>query len=474
MWRKKVRRRALFLALVGFGAGCASGPVELLDELEAEVASCGSGARCAADGIEAVQAQDFSSAMAFFHRGCRLGEVLACRRLGDGYARGDGGVVDLEVAGKLYGWSCVEGDGPACHSLGELERLRAGQGDMQRAKRAFERACQVGEPTGCHDLALLNLREGGDEPRSQEEAAQVFEELCVAGLWPACTNFAYLLAIGRGVARDQSRALALFEKACRGAREWQAHPLAPLASGGSADEEPELFTMSQFDAEAPCGQLEVLATGSFEERVIAAFAAEQADLISCYEGIRQSDKSDKEQVGRITVQAKVGVDGDGEGLEIAADTLGEEAVASCVEQAMRRHLVDGAAGEGRFLVDFDLSFIHSPTRQNDEDEEVGCDPKEVRRALEEASAPIQSCGRRYLEEPQGAPGVVMARWSFGGDGQLQNLKMISTLEDRPTLQCLRSTLEEMEIESFDSGGCPVQAPFVFTRGDRLHFTVILR
>lgn len=92
-WTRKEMQRFICLGLVllGLGAGCASGPVELLDELGVGEADCDSRAECTAQGDEALKEQDFVQAMAFFHQGCRAGETSACRRLGDGYARGDGG-----------------------------------------------------------------------------------------------------------------------------------------------------------------------------------------------------------------------------------------------------------------------------------------------------------------------------------------------------------------------------------------------
>lgn len=472
--KRKVEKTILFaLALIGLGAGCASGPAELLDELVVEEVACGSGARCAAEGIEALQQQDFVQAMAFFHQGCRAGETLACRRLGDGYARGDGGVVDLEAASNLYGWACFKGDGPACHSLGELERLRAGAGEQERARAAFVRACEVGEVTGCHDQMLVALEMADQaEQEKQEEAAQLFEELCRGGFLPACTNFANLLARGLGVAgKDHRQALVIFEKTCARAQSWQEHPLAPLAKR-PPEKEPELFRTSQYDGEAPCRQLEALATGSFEERVITAFAAEEEALLKCYAEAREPER---EQVGRITVEADIGADGQGRALKIVSDTLGKEAVRSCVERSMGRHLIEGGAGEARYQVRFDLSFIHGPSKAEAEEEAPpGCDPREVRRALEQVTPDIQQCGRRLLAAPEGEPGVVLVRWSFGQDGRIESMVKNTTLEDEETLQCLQSRLQEMAIPPFDRGGCPVQAPFVFSRGERLHFTLISR
>lgn len=196
--------------------------------------------------------------------------------------------------------------------------------------------------------------------------------------------------------------------------------------------------------------------------------------MSCYEEVQEPDR---EQVGRIFIKVDIGADGQGRAFEVAADTLGEPAVRSCVEQVMNRHLLDDVNGEARFQVQFDISFIHSPKEPSDVDpegESPGCELDELPRAYEQVEPGIGRCARSMLEGPDGEPGAVLISWKFGQDGRVRDMVKTSTLENIEVLECLEAALNEMVISPYQSGFCCALLTLVFDREVGVYFSIVLR
>lgn len=471
------------------GCATATGPTELLEQMEVDDARCRPGARCAELGLDASQEGRFDEAMAYFHRGCQLGEVVACRRLGDAYALGQPGDSDLRRAAALYRWNCEQrDDGASCHSLGELYRLQAWPGSLPADEGAnFRRACELGELTGCHDGAVLLLLGDDVDDEVEEAAAEIFEETCRRGLAPGCTNLAYMMAAGRGTARDHGQARQILEEQCRLDDAWVSHPLASIPTAESEDEsdgeelDKEVYAVTEYSPEAACAHLEVLAVGSFEERVIAAVDAERDELRRCYDRARPEGE---DQVGRLIFEASVSIDGAGNEPRIVEDTLGFDEVRQCAQRAMSRHLDDGG-DDGPYRSRWGISFIHPPqtpppataadqSEDGDDDNYQGCRPEDVQEAVGGVVEGVRRCGREHLDLNSDDPGAVMVRWNFTPSGRVNQISTIATVVDPGLIDCLDIALRTMEIPAFDGGLCPVQAPFVFSRGDELHFSIISR
>lgn len=452
-------------------AGCASpGPVELLDDWDTgEPASCSGGSTCLEQGVEASQKGRFDEAEPMLLEACREGELEGCRRLADAYAMGALGEGQWERAAALYRWSCEKrDDGQSCHSLGELIRRGVVDDGRQSALGYFEDACRLGESAGCHDRAVMWIESDDVDEAAEERAVEIFRRRCDDGLSAGCVNLAYMKAAGRGTARAHGEARELFGRECEeGDKRWERAALAGAFSPTEAA--PDAYAVTAYRPVVACEQLEVLVVGGFEERVIAAFDAERDALQQCYDQARRGD----ERSGRIIIEADVAGDGDGIAPRIVDDELGLVAVKGCVEEMVQRHLRDRRRGGGQYTVRWFISFVHPP---GGKPEEIGghCDVEEVQMAVSNAFSALQSCGARHLERHPDDPGAVVIRWSFGPSGEVGEVAMTSTVRKEGLGSCLRDVIERLEISSFEEGSCPVQVPFSFGGGQRLHFSVVGR
>ena len=467
-----VRMRVLWLiAMVGLvSAGCASGPVELLDELGAdEDGDCKSSSACLESGVEQANMGRLDEAEPLLTEACRAGEVEGCLQLGHIFALSAFAQPPADRAEALYQWGCNEaGDGAFCHALGELHRLRmASQPSDEKAEQYFSKACEMGEVAGCHDRAVVTV-EGRDIDEDQaEQVMAAFADACERGLNAGCVNQGYMMAAGRGVAREHGTAKRLFEQVCDdGAEGWRAHRLAGLVG----DDEPDFYAMSEFSPAVACDQLEVLVVGGFEERIIAAFDAEEDDLRRCYDEARDGDEK---KIGRMTVEAGVSGDGAGVSPRIVDDELGLGDVSDCVEQMLARHLDDGAQARAEYSVRWRISFIQPP-QSAEVDDGPRCEASEVQIAVSEGFSALQECGVEHTERHRDDPGAVVARWDFAPGGGVEGVAMTSTVDDGGLKACLRRVIESFEIPPFEAESCPVQVPLSFSDGEQLHFSVVSR
>ena len=461
------------LALLLAAVGCApSGPTEVVDGVATDgEASCFRASSCVEVGEEQVAQGRFSQALPYLVEACERGAVDGCRSLARLWAIGAVGEPDFERAAALYRWGCREADdGPSCHAHGELTRLGviddpdgdAGRGD-------FERACELGETAGCHDeMAVVIEQSDGVEGDVEERALQTFEELCDQGLSVACTNRGYMLAAGRGTGREHRQARRLFEDQCD-REDWSAHDLAGL----SHDVDPDVYAVAEYSPDVACEQLEMLVVGGYEERIIGAMNAETNMLRQCYQ--EASWDHGHVRSGRITVEAGVSEEGDGIAPEIVDDELGNGEVRECVEQVLSRHLEDRSVGDAKYRTRWGISLLHPPEFEMAAGGEGGyddCDPQAVQRAVGERFGELQQCGSRHLEEHPQDPGAVVAVWTMESSGRVGDVAMETTVDDAGLTQCLEETIRQIEIPAFEGQACPVQVPFLFSGGNRLHFSVV--
>lgn len=452
--------------------GCSTGPVELLDVGEAQDASCFRTSSCIEEAQKARAAGEVGRAVPYLIEACESGSAKGCRLLASSYAIGSIGQPDPERAASLYRWGCEEaGDGASCHSLGELIRLeRVEESGEERARTYFGRACQLDYGPGCHDEAIVELRGDQTGEDVQEAAVEVFAAQCEAGLDVACVNEAYMMAAGRGTARDHGEATERFDRMCRaGDEDWTAHPLAGL----TRPSDPDVHTVAEYSPEVACEQLEVLTVGGYEERIIAAVDAESDRLRRCYDEARPDDRR---TVGRITVRVGVNDDGDGVDPRIVDDELGLDDLADCVENSLLdRHLEDYAGGAATWETQFGISFVHPPLEVLDRQVGAragGCDEEAVQMQVSEIFPDLRECGTRHLERHPDDPGAVVAFWTIGPSGQVDDISMTATNRQAGLKSCLEETIAAIEIPPFDGEACPVQVPFLFSGGERLHFSVV--
>lgn len=460
---------ALLASMVVLAAGCApSGPVELLDEVDAERGDCARTVTCLERGEQAAKAGRFTEAVPDLKEACRGGRPAGCRLLADLKALGAIGEPDFEMAASLYRWSCRQReDGASCHSLGELHRLGAVDGEGT-AEEWFRRACQLGEPAGCHDEFVVRLRSEPADDDLEGRAADVFGETCGKGFAPGCVNRGYMLAAGRGVGRDHGAAAELFAAACDEQPGWEPHRLASLTRA----DDPDVYSTAEYESEVACEQKEVLVVGGYEERIIAAFDAEEETLRGCYDEASFTDGL----TGKVSLVAGVSTDGDGINPRVDADELDSPEVRGCVEEMLSRHLDDPTDAEAAYRTEWVISFLPSPAMdlETGGSGETRCDRQEIRDELGDSFDQMRACGTRHVERHPEDPGAVVVRWNFGTDGDVDAVETTSTVTRGALSKCLSERVEKLQISPFDRGPCDVQAPFSFSAGDLLHFTVVGR
>ncbi len=469
---KKMKPRHLPLIASLLLISCATGPTELVDD-QTDDASCFRVATCVEQGQEAMEQGRIDEAVPYLTEACRRGAAEACRMLAAGHAVGSIGERDIDTAEALYRWGCFDaGDALSCHGLGELVRLELVDDDEGDGGAAyFERACDLGAGEGCHDEAVVAVEQEQPDEETEQWAVEVFQRACDEGLAAGCVNLGYMTAAGRGIGRDHGEAAKVFHDACEGGDEgWSAHPLAGL----SRDADPDAFAVAEFRPEVACEQLEVLLVGGYEERIISAVDAETEALRECYDDARPDGES---RVGRLTIRAGVTAAGDGVSPEIVDDELRLDDVAECVQQMLDRHLDDRADDEAVYETQWGISFVHPPKLDGAERVDwqlEGCDARAVQREVGEIFEELQECGARHMERHPDDPGAVVAMWTMEPTGEVGEIAMESTVQRRGIHSCLEETIQTVAIPEFDGDACPVQVPFLFSDGTRLHFSVVGR
>jgi len=151
--------------------------------------------------------RDVKRALAFFDRGCRLGNSESCVRTHPGH------VADAAARERAeFQAECDQSLGVGCHNLAVLYlEGRGGEKNSARALELFERSCTLGYPPACHELGVMAL---GDHGRRGRERAETYLTRACDGSWPeACQRLGPLLWSKR-THTDDDRAVAAWEKAC--------------------------------------------------------------------------------------------------------------------------------------------------------------------------------------------------------------------------------------------------------------------
>ena len=170
--------------------------------------------------------KDTARAAELFRKACDFGVPTACANLGQRYETGDGVEKDAPKAMALYKSAC-DSDAPAgCFHLAvatqdaalfekacngghpeACSRLAALTTDPARTRQLTEAACDRGWAPDCHQLAQKST----DPLR----AAAFFTVGCKYGYAASCTKLAAMVEKGRGVRKDVSFAVKLYQQACQ-------------------------------------------------------------------------------------------------------------------------------------------------------------------------------------------------------------------------------------------------------------------
>jgi TPR repeat protein len=116
-----------------------------------------------------------------------------------------------------------EADAKSCNLVGAMFEFDAGGRDDPSAASAFyRRACDSSYYPGCNNLAWLYLG-GRGVPRDQPRAMRLFhyafeaaKTACTMGDTSGCMMAGEFLYEGRGVEKDDAAAVVLLDRACAG------------------------------------------------------------------------------------------------------------------------------------------------------------------------------------------------------------------------------------------------------------------
>jgi len=157
---------------------------------------------------------------------CDQGDGAACNRLGVAAARGAGGKKNLEAARGYYERACEAGDGTGCANLGALHERD--YGDDKAAVHYYRLGCDKRSPAACTGLAVM-LAAGRAIKADPAQARTLWEQACQAGHAPACGQLGALLSRG---ADAGGRPRELLQRACDADDEASCGELGALYAEG--------------------------------------------------------------------------------------------------------------------------------------------------------------------------------------------------------------------------------------------------
>ena len=118
-------------------------------------------------------------------------------------------------------------DPAACVHLGERLVASGQKQGLAQAAGLFRRGCAVDIPDACLRLGGL-YRDGRGVSRDDRRAVRLFQEACDGGMWSGCTQLGWMMARGRGLDRDRVGATDLYDRACDAGEPLGCHHLALL------------------------------------------------------------------------------------------------------------------------------------------------------------------------------------------------------------------------------------------------------
>jgi hypothetical protein len=165
-------------------------------------------------GLVAPVASDCADAASCKAR-CDANDPKGCLGLG-GALRAKLGVgkpsPDGDAAEEAFRRACDGGEASACTALGEMMFQGLGIArDPKGSLSRFEKACRGSDFAGCNDMGLALAQ---SSPADYATAKTYFEKACSKETGLGCLGLGMLYRDGKGVARDASRAKALFKQAC--------------------------------------------------------------------------------------------------------------------------------------------------------------------------------------------------------------------------------------------------------------------
>ena len=157
--------------------------------------------------------KDEKKGNAYYALGCKYGEGRSCKYLAISMRDGTGMQVDNAGAAKMFDKACDMGENDACDKL--IEMYMAGKaGSPQEALDLERRQCDAGRADACNAAGMLLEQGAGTVARNELQAAVLFQKACEKRSATGCVNLGDMYSEGRGLGKDDDKALSFYELAC--------------------------------------------------------------------------------------------------------------------------------------------------------------------------------------------------------------------------------------------------------------------
>jgi TPR repeat protein len=159
-------------------------------------------------------AKNASSAIDAYRSGCTTGSGDSCMNLATALDKGIAGKVDTDGANEAYDKACRDYDNAgACQLI--ATRLGKAKKDLARALELARRGCTL-DPKECGTLAEFYRLGFGMSGPDQASATRYYKQACDSGELGWCQSYGERAWAGTGMPKDQSTAVVVLERACKG------------------------------------------------------------------------------------------------------------------------------------------------------------------------------------------------------------------------------------------------------------------
>ena len=182
---------------------------------------------CGDLGVYYVLAKNYTQAFKFLTKACDGGIMSACDSLGSLYENGQGVKQDGAKALELYIKACKNNLGSGCESAAKIYYF--GKADYTKARSYFAKACELDTPVACLALGDLYASGQGGTAKNKTRALDLYEKACGLNLGAGCFEVATILL---NEMQQYADARKLYEKGCGLRNADSCHNLALLYGRG--------------------------------------------------------------------------------------------------------------------------------------------------------------------------------------------------------------------------------------------------